>query len=233
VRDGDATGVLNWTELLGETLDGIAILDSGAPGWTSADQTAMKSWLTQLLMWLQSNSLATAENAAKNNHGTWYDVGVAAILVYLGQNDAAKTLVTGSETNRISSQVMADGSQPQELARTNSWGYSNWNLEGFCRLASTAKHVGVDLWAYTAPGGGSIAKATDYLIQGALHGQTVWKSQQISPFDPSWPVTPFHAASDFANDANTKAALPMVPAPAGGDTWDLLPVCTPAAIQVN
>jgi hypothetical protein len=171
------------------------------------------------------------EKAALNNHGTWYDTGVSALMLYLGQMAEVKALVTGSQA-RIASQITASGSQPQELMRSNSWGYSNWNLEGFCLLAATAKHVGVDLWSYAGGGGGSMAKAADFLILAAEHGMATWTAgTQYLPLDQSWAVSLFHAASDFANDANTKAALAMVPLPAGGDLWPLLPVCVPAAIQ--
>jgi hypothetical protein len=233
LRDGHSTGVLNWTEVIGEALDGIAILDTGAPGWTSADRGGMRAWLTSFLRWLQTNPLGTREADADNNHSTWYDVGVSAIMVYLGQTDAAKTLVQSATAKRIALQVSGDGSQPRELARTNSWGYSNWNLEGLCRLASTASHVGVNLWSYTAPNGGSIAKATDYLIAGATKGRAGWPHQQIEPLEQRWAVSPLHAAADFAGDAAARAALALVPAPAGGDLWPLLPVCTAAAIQAD
>jgi hypothetical protein len=230
-RDGAGTGVLNWTEVIGEALDGLAVLESGPTAWTSTDQAGMRAWLTDFLKWLQTNGLATKERAAANNHGTWYDTGVSAIMLYLGQMDQAKTL-TESSKKRIDSQIAGSGEQPEETARTNSWGYSNWNLEGFCLLAQTAKLVGVDLWSYTNSKGGSIAKAADYLIAGAKD-KTQWTKQNIIPIDSSWAVSPFHATADFANDANTRAALPMVPAPAGGDLWALLPVCVPAAIQVK
>jgi hypothetical protein len=232
LRDGAGTGVLNWTELIGETLDGIAILDSGAPGWSSADQSAMRTWLTAFLKWLQTNALATKEKAAANNHGTWYDTGVSAIMLYLGQTAETKALVENSK-KRIASQIKSDGSQPEELARTNTWGYSNWNLEGFCLLASTASHVGVDLWTFVAAGGGSIPKAADYLIQAAKGGKSAWPHQQIAPFEPSWVLSALHAVADYANDANARAAIPLVPVPPEGDLWPLLPVCTAAAIQTN
>ena len=46
----------------------------------------------------------------------------------------------------------ADGSQPQELARTRSWHYSTFDLVAYTRLAAIGRHVGVDLWAYRGPG---------------------------------------------------------------------------------
>jgi hypothetical protein len=230
LRAGTDTGVLNWTELIGEALDALAILEAGAPGWSAADQAAMRSWLTAFLGWLQTSARGKSEAAATNHHGTGYDVGVAQLMISLGQTGPAKALLQGSK--RIG-QVKADGSQPEELARTNSWGYSNWNLEGLCLLAQTAGHVGVDLWAYSAPGGGSITRAADYLIAGATGGKSAWPHDQIAAFEPSWPLSELHAAADFASDASARAALPMVPAPPQGDLWPLLPVCVPAAIQVN
>jgi Alginate lyase len=231
-RDGAGTGVLNWTEVIGEALDGIAVLESGATAWTEADKTGMRAWLTDFLKWLQTHAYATKERAASNNHGTWYDTGVSAIMLFLGQVDATKTLVENSK-KRINSQIEGDGAQPEELARTNTWGYSNWNLEGFCKLAQTGKLVGVDLWSYTTSSGGSIAKAADYLIEAAIKGKTAWNHQQIIPLDQSWALSPFHAAAEFANDTKTRDAIPMVPKPPEGDLWPLLKVCTAAAMQVN
>jgi hypothetical protein len=233
LRNGTDTGVLNWTEVIGEVLDGVAVLDSGAPGWTTADQTAMRAWLTAFLAWLQTNALGTSEASATNNHGTWYDVGAAAIMLYLGQQPATRALVEKAQTKRLASQIKSDGSQPEELARTNTWGYSNWNLEGFCRLAATGRHVGVDLWAFAPAGGGTLAKAVDYLIAGAKQGKAAWAHPQIIPLEPSWAIPLLHAAADFAIDAGARDALPLVPPAAGGDLWPLLPVCTTPAIQVN
>jgi hypothetical protein len=227
LRDGTDTGVLNWTEMMGPLLDGLAVLDSGAPGWTVADQMAMRAWLTSFLGWLQTAALAKEESRATNNHGTWYDAGVAALLVYLGQTAPAKALIQGSGSKRLNSQIKADGSQPEELARTNSWGYSNWNLEGFCLMAHVGRPLGVDLWAQA----GLLVRATDYLIDGAVKGKSAWSHPQMLAFEPSWAVPLFHAAAELGNDAAARAALAQVTAP--GDVWGLLPVCTAPAIQPN
>jgi hypothetical protein len=231
LRDGTDTGVLNWTEMMGPLLDGLAVLDSGAPGWTSADQMAMRAWLTSFLGWLQTGALAKEEARATNNHGTWYDAGVVALMVYLGQAAQAKALIQGSALKRLNSQIKPDGSQPEELARTNTWGYSNWNLEGFCLIAHVGRPLGVDLWTYVAPGGGSLVRATDYLLDGAVKGKSAWTHPQMIAFEPSWAVPLFHAAAELGNDAPARAALAQVAAP--GDLWPLLPVCTAPAIQPN
>jgi hypothetical protein len=231
LRPGSDTGVLNWTELIGQVLDALAVLETGGPGWEAADRTAMRAWMTSFLGWLQTSTLGKEESRATNNHGTWYDTGALALMVYLEQTAAAKTLAEGSARKRIDSQIRADGSQPEELARTNTWGYANWNIEGFCLLAHSARQVGVDLWAHTAPGGGTLAKAVDFLIDGAVKGKSAWPHPQMTAFEPSWAIPVLHAAADLADDAAARDALTKVAPPPGGDLWPLLPVCTAPAIQ--
>src|SRR5439155_1026760 len=77
-------------------------------------------------------------------------------------------------------QVTADGRQPYELARTRSLAYSVMNLEGLCRLAELARHVGVDLWSYRSARGGSIRKALDYLAP-YVDPRRKWPGRQITP----------------------------------------------------
>ena len=228
--DGRSTGVLNWMEVMGEALDAVAMLDTGAPGWTPADQAAMRAWLGDFATWLTTSELGVEEGERSNNHATWYDTGVAAIFVYLDEDDRARQFVERAK-GKIDRQIENDGAQPEELARTNTWTYSNYNLEGFCKMAFTAGHVGENLWGYTAAGGGSIPKAIAYLIDGAVGGLAAWGHEQLSPMEPSWAVSLLHAAADFAGDARAADALTKVPEPAQGDFWPLLRVCTAAARQ--
>src|SRR5262249_30098358 len=152
------------------------------------DQTAMRAWLTKLLGWLQTSSLGKSEASATNNHGTWFDAGVVTVMAYLGQAAEAKTLIQSSALKRLAAQIKPDGSQPEELARTNSWGYSNWNLEGFCLIAHVGRPLGVDVWGYAPAGGGSLVKAADYLIDAAVKGKSAWSHPQLIPLEPSWAV---------------------------------------------
>ncbi len=82
---------------------------------------------------------------------------------------------------RIESQIKADGSQPFEMARTKSLGYSVMNLEGFFLLADFAQQIQVDLWNYQSPSGASLAKAFAYLKPYLKH-EKLWPYQQIVPF---------------------------------------------------
>jgi hypothetical protein len=220
-------GIIESSEQFGEVLDAAALLSSGAPGWSADDQAGMRSWVAQFQTWLQTSPDGQHEAAATNNHGSWFDAQAAAIALFLGQTDAARAIVQGAETGRIAVQVAADGSQPLEMRRTLPWHYSNFNARALCRLAATGQHVGVNLWAYTAPGGGSLDRAVDFLLPAAEHGQSAWPAQEHGPFDQSEALRVVHAAADAANanDAAARAAIPLIPAPPGGDTWTLVPAC--------
>ena len=77
----------------------------------------MKAWMGDYYRWLiESESGRVARNAL-NNHGTWYDVQVSAIALYLGKADDAMRVVEQAEDKRIAVQIEPDGSQPKELAR--------------------------------------------------------------------------------------------------------------------
>jgi hypothetical protein len=222
---GHSAGIIETSENIGKVIDGLAVLDSGAPGWTSADHAGMQAWLTQFLGWLTTSQFGQQEAQAANNHGSWYDLQAADIDAYTGQTAAATGIVMAAETKRIAVQIKADGSQPLELARTRSWHYSNFNVQALCGLTETGLHLSVNLWSYRSPGGGSLLKAIDFLIPGAEHGRKAWKHGELGTFDQTLAVPALHAAADQGDKA-AAAAIPHVPVPAGGDRWQLVPACT-------
>jgi hypothetical protein len=218
---GSATGLIEASGgYMTDALDGLAILtlDTRPKGWTASDQTAIMSWMTQFLSWLASSPIAIAEQAALNNHGTWYDALVSSIHLFIGDAAAAKTLVTSSKTKRIDAQINADGSMPKELARATSWHYSNYNVAGLCRLAMVAQHVGVDLWSYQSTAGGSIAKAIDFLIPTATSATPPGPWAQYNditvPFDRVYLAESYYsirAAAQYANDPHAQAVVSQTP----------------------
>ncbi len=211
VTEGRAAGIIETRGLVG-VVDALGMM-SRSPSWTDADDRGMHAWMSAYLQWLRTSDIGRAEQSASNNHGTWYDAQVVALALFTGDTALARATLEASTTRRIASQITADGRQPHELARTRSLGYSAMNLEGLCRLAELGRQVGVDLWSYQSPEGGSIRKALDYVAPYADPSLT-WPGQQITPMEPDWPVLLLERARVAYGDARYGKLLEKIPAEA-------------------
>lgn len=165
ICEGRAIGIID-TAVLSRLVDSVGLLEDAA-AWTEGDQQALQVWFRQYLTWLLESELGREEARQPNNHGTYYDVQVAAFALFTGQRDIAHRVLSESPARRIASQIEPDGRQPLELARTKAFGYSMANLRGMLDLARLGEHVGIDLWTYRTDDGRSIRKACDYLFQFA------------------------------------------------------------------
>ncbi|MFJ8821870.1 alginate lyase family protein [Streptomyces sp. NPDC102467] len=218
--DGRAIGIIDFSQSYTSVVDAVALLATGAPGWSRTDRAGMGKWNKDFLGWLVHSDFGKQEGAADNNHGTFYDMQVAALAYATGDTDLARRTVLDARGKRVDSQIAGDGTQPQELARTRSWHYSTFDLVAYTRLAAIGRHVGVDLWGYRGPDGQSLFKAVDVLLPAAT-GASAWP----------YPELEFHrfAASDVvraaadAGDAAARRAVPKLEAPPGGDLWTLRP----------
>ncbi|QIQ05795.1 alginate lyase family protein [Streptomyces liangshanensis] len=218
--DGRAIGIIDFSQQFSSVLDALAILDTGAPGWTKSDRDGMRAWNKSFLGWLVDSPFGKEESAAKNNHGTFMDLQVASLALATGDKALARKIVLDARAKRIDPQIAADGSQPQELARTRSWHYSTFDLVAYTRLAAIGKQVGVDLWAYRGPQGQSLFKAVDYLLPAAT-GAAAWPHPELE-FYRYAASDVVHAAAD-AGDSKARAAVPRLQAPPAGDLWALRP----------
>ncbi|MHA6758576.1 alginate lyase family protein [Streptacidiphilus sp. PAMC 29251] len=218
--DGRGIGIIDFSQQFTDVLDAAAILDTGAPGWTSADRTGLTTWDSQFLSWLQTSQNGSDEAASTNNHGSFFDMQEAALALATGQKSLAKTIVQTAETKRLDVQLAADGGQPLELARPTSYHYSNFNLLALTRLAQIGQHVGVDLWHYTTPSGGNLLKSIDYVVPAAT-GAAAWTSPELN-FQAFAANDVIRAAAD-QGDLTALRAVPKLSPQPGGDIWLLRP----------
>jgi hypothetical protein len=217
---GRGIGIIDFSQQYTDILDAIAVLNTGAPGWSHADNAAMTSWNTQFLTWLTTSANGATEVAATNNHGSFFDMQEAALALSTGQTALARSIVTKAESTRLDVQLAADGGQPLELSRTLPFHYSSFNLLALTRLAMIGRHVGVDLWHYTTPSGGSIFNAVNFLIPAAT-GAAPWTYPDLN-FQAFAATDVVHAAAD-AGDRTAIRALSKLAPPPGGDPWLLRP----------
>ncbi|MCX6887866.1 MAG: alginate lyase family protein [Verrucomicrobia bacterium] len=177
VNDGRGTGILE-ARGLADAAD-AAILLVGSKHWSAADQQALLAWGSAYFEWLTTSKNGQDEHAAKNNHGTWYDVQAVKWALLLGRMDKAKELCVAAGPGRIGVQIEPDGKQPLELARTASFSYSCFNLRALSALAGLGEHVGVDLWQHKTKDGRSLVVALDFLVPYLGKNPKLWTMQQI------------------------------------------------------
>ncbi|MCB0126272.1 MAG: alginate lyase family protein [Caldilineaceae bacterium] len=177
ICDGRGIGIIE-THNFPTLLDAVALLRT-SPHWREEDQRGFSQWFRAYLDWLLTSKHGRDEAVERNNHGTWYDVQVAAFALFVGDQQAARRALSENTPERIITQIEPDGSQPHELARTRSLSYSVMNLLGLMDAADLGQQVGVDLWHFVTGDGRGIRRAVDYLVHHAL--EQPWPNQQITP----------------------------------------------------
>jgi hypothetical protein len=170
----------------------------------------LQEWFTKFLVWMLESKNGRDESAARNNHGTYYDVQITSFALFLGRKDLARDTLQTARQKRIAAQIEPDGRQPLELARTKAWSYSVGNLDGLMLLARLGENVGIDLWNYTTSDGRSIRRALDYLVPFALSEQK-WSYQQLGEWPPEMLFPLLRRAAIKYKDQEYQALAARVP----------------------
>ncbi|KAF8951500.1 hypothetical protein BGZ52_011419 [Haplosporangium bisporale] len=153
------------------------------PSWPQDLVPQLQDWFTRYLHWLETSKLAKVERESNNNHGTYFDVQIIAIYLFLGRTEDAKQVALKALHLRIDPQISAKGEQPEEMERKTSWYYSVFNLQALMTLARWGDDLGVDMWNYEGPKGQSIKKAIDFMLPFASRGGEGWPVENLKGFD--------------------------------------------------
>ncbi|WP_057775498.1 alginate lyase family protein [Cytobacillus dafuensis] len=138
-----------------------------------------KKWLSSYLEWLVHSAQGEKEQKSSNNHGTFYDLQVAAIAEFLNNRSLLYKTLARSKA-RIREQFAKDGSQPKELKRNTTAHYCFFNFQGWIYLCEIANRWGMDLWSYKASNGSSLMNGAKWLLS---HSGKEWPYKQADEFD--------------------------------------------------
>ena len=174
--DGRPMGLISARGLV-DLVDGIGLL-AGSKSWTTDDQQKMKAWAADYFHWLTTSKIGLGEDAASNNHGTFYDVQAVSLAMFIGNTNYAREKLLAAREKRIAQEIEPDGKMPRELARTLSFNYSLFNLHAEMNLADLGRAAGVDLWHYQTADGRSLQKAIEFMAPYA-DAEKKWPYQQI------------------------------------------------------
>ena len=159
---GRGTGIID-THPFAE-LVGVLVLLKDSPSLSRENYHALRDWFAEYAYWLETSPLAIDERQSENNHGTAFDLQMAALLWFIEKPERLKTYLEEITVPRIDEQITPEGRQPYELKRTRSWSYVTENLEHWFKLALIAETVDVDLFAYESEEGSSLRKALGELV---------------------------------------------------------------------
>ncbi len=181
VTTGRGIGLIDTNSLI-HAVQGIVLIEA-AGGFDAGLLTGLRQWFSQFLEWMTTSRKGLDEKKSGNNHATWWAAKVAAFAAFAGNSSALRLAWNDYRDYLVPTEIRPNGSCPREEARTNSLGYSGFNLDAFATICRLAQVAGVDLWH------SRVETAFDYLIPYVLHPST-WPRQQISPFNPSSIVFP-------------------------------------------
>jgi hypothetical protein len=219
VSTGRGIGLIETRGLRG-VADAVGLL-AGSRSLTETDRRGVEDWYAKFLQWMLESRNGREEAAAKNNHGTYYDVQVVSFALFLGKQEFAKKVLTEARQKRIAMQIEPDGRQPLELVRTKAWSYSIVNLDGLLTLAELAENVGVDLWSYQTTDGRSIRRALEYLYPFAV-GAERWPHQQLGEWPPQMLYPLMRRAAARYADEKFRSMMRKIPEPEAADREHLL-----------
>lgn len=211
VNTGRGIGLIE-TRGLTRVVDAVGLL-AGSKAWTKDEQRGVEDWYDKFLRWMLESKNGRDEAAAKNNHGTYYDVQVASFALFIGKRELAKRVIEGARTKRVAAQIEPDGKQPLELERTRAWGYSVGNLDGLLTLAELGERVGVDLWNYRTRDGRGVRRALEYLYPFAV-GDARWPHRQLGEWPPEMLFPLMRRAAARYADEQFKTLMRRIPAAA-------------------
>ncbi|KNC84957.1 hypothetical protein SARC_02848 [Sphaeroforma arctica JP610] len=148
-----------------ETKDLYFLLDAvrlfiKAGEFSETDTKILKEWLTEFSTYLIESPQGFNEYKAPNNHGTYFDVQVAAIAAFLDDIPIMLNYTQRSQARMLLQ--FKDGSMPKEMERPTCLHYMMFGLMSWTTLATLSNNIGIDLWNYSHRGSGP-----EPCIQGA------------------------------------------------------------------
>jgi hypothetical protein len=178
---GRGTGIIDTLHLV-EVARAAPLLDLSA-----ADLDGVKKWFAEYLEWMTTHPYGITERDAKNNHGTCWVTQVAAFAQLTGNATLTGYCRDRFKTVLIPNQEAADGSFPQEQARTKPYGYSLFNLDAMAIAAQTLTTREDNLWTWQLADGRGMARAMAYMFP-YIADKSKWPKPPDVMYDKEWPV---------------------------------------------
>ena len=176
---GRGTGIIEAYEF-NMVLESIRLLDSKKQLPKSLSKS-LQEWFFQFSDWMAYSDLGVAASKGSSNTGLAYDVTLLNCALYSGNTAVADTISQNFYKKRIETQIKPDGSQPNELLRSNAYSYSVYNLTHVVDYCLIQQSLGNSFYAEHKE---RIDAAIIFLIH-FIDNESAFKYQQIGDIKPS------------------------------------------------
>jgi hypothetical protein len=182
---GRGTGIIDTLHLVEVARAAEAL--ASAPAFDAQTRGSVRAWFGDYARWMNTDKNGIEERDAKNNHATCWALQAAAFARLAGNDEVVNYCRGRFKTVLLPNQMAADGSFPEELRRTNPYGYSLFNLEamaGLCQLLSTPED---DLWTFTLPDGRGMRRGMQFMVP-FIRDKKTWPKPPDVMYDREWPM---------------------------------------------
>jgi len=161
ISTGRGTGIIDAGQLM-DVAQSVLILEN-SPVVSQNEIRQIKDWFSRFISWLTTHPYGIDEMNAKNNHGSWWHAQIASYARLVGDEKVLQLCRDHYTKILLPNQMAANGSYPEELARTKPYSYSLFNLDATASLLWIISGQSFDGWSYILPDGRGIGKGLDYM----------------------------------------------------------------------
>jgi hypothetical protein len=138
----------------------------------------MRQWCQKFMIWLTKSQPGKEEQFSSNNHGTCYDLQLAAHAAFLDDLSVLQEVNFRAQARLLGS-TLRNGDQVFELTRAQSQHYYTFNAQSWINLFTILEGVGFSPWESQA--GERLLKVIERLLTLSKEG---WPFEQRDHFDP-------------------------------------------------
>lgn len=149
-------------------------------GGFDAEIAGVKAWFAEYLRWMNTSRNGLEEKNHPNNHSNWWNTQAAAYSALVGDEEMLEACFDRFITHLLPNQANEEGGFSDELTRTRSYHYSQYNLEASALICEIAWQHGRDLWHAQTVNGRSMARCVAFFKPYYIN-PFLWQRQEISP----------------------------------------------------
>lgn len=211
--NGMHSGVLDGYSFV-SMLDAVSLLE--AKGALAEDVAeGLHVWFGELSEWMLTSDNGIEESNTGNNHAVVYDVQTIRYAMYGGRDDLAQKVINEFPARRLETQIDSEGKMPEELARTNAFGYTSFNLTHMIDVCDMAAFYDIDIYPSAD---GSIERAIEWIIPYALDEESFpysqiggWEGPYRSLARLIWRAASYSKTDEYKAFYNENKATPESP----------------------